>query len=752
MDIYAISSLVATTAYTILLVVALVHRRRTGEQMKWLSLFLVVSALWELARLFMVDVPYYLVYVPSKILLGGTLVLGLTTAVYVDWPHRRRWLLLGFIAIGLTFLVDALPSRVIFLPNLPSFRTPVSVLSHYLAWALLSGYILLKTWYDYRHTRFPWHANRLLYWTIALLLTFTGEGLILSNLDDLALAGQIVRFVGVLGLAHATFSYRVFDVRTRVRRTFSFVLISLTSALPTVTAVLILYQFADQLSLNNLVILTIIIITAGFFIYQPLQDLVARLVHRYLIGESITANRLLRNYSQAISRTVDVQQLSLMIAGTLSELLHINRSALILLTETNSGYTAEAIPAIGQIENRILQLPANSLFIKTLTKENQPLLQYEIDFNPIFADLSAEERAWLQELFMEVYVSVRSPDSLDGIIAIGPKGSSIPYQPDELETVQTLADQTVVALQNARLYSELGEQNEKIRLLNVDLTDQNKRLEIMDRVKTDFITIASHELRTPLTQVKGYADILGAMNEEESLTPAQAREIIGHINRASMQLETLITAMLDASQLDSEGVHLSYVQTTIETILRLALEPLAAAMKNRRIAFEQEGVRDLPPLEVDFKRLVQAFTNIIGNAVKYTPDNGRIVVYARELLTVDSDVPFAEIVVADSGIGIDPKYHQLIFEKFFRIGNPQLHSTGSTKFKGAGPGLGLHIARGVIEAHDGRIWVESEGEDEDRLPGTRVHIVLPLGPTVVYQLERENGRSDQKEQPAYLVG
>lgn len=755
MDIYATTSLVATTAYTLLLIVAFVRRHSTGEQMKWLILFLSISATWELSRLFMVDVPYYLVYVPSKILLVGTLVLGLTTAVYVDWPHRKRWLLFGSVAIVLTFLVDALPPRVIYIPNLPAFRTPGSVLAHYLTWFTLSGYILVKTWYDYRHTRYPWHANRLLYWTIALLLTFSGEGLILSNQADLALAGQVVRFIGVLGLAHATFSYRVFDVRTRVQRILAFVVISLISALPTITAVLILYQFTDQLSPNNLIILTVTIVAIGFFIYQPIHSTVSRVVHHYLIGESITTSKLLRNYSQAVSHALDVQQLSLMIMGTLSEMLHISRGALILVTQTKTGYTVEAIPAMGQIEQRIIHLPADSLFIQTLRQESQPLRQYEIDFNPIFAAIPAEERAWLQELFMEVYAPVSAGNALDGLIAIGPKESGIPYQPEELDTVQTLADQTVVALQNARLYSELGEQNEKIRLLNVDLTGQNERLEIMDRVKSDFITIASHELRTPLTQVKGYTDILAVMNQEKSLTPEQTREIIGHINRASLQLETLITAMLDASQLDAEGIQLSYVQTTLETILRLSLEPLTAAMKDRRIAFEMEGVRDLPSLEVDFKRLVQAFTNIIGNGMKYTPDNGRIVVSAALQPSIDESEQFIEVVIRDSGIGIDPQYHELIFEKFFRIGSTQLHSTGNTKFKGAGPGLGLPIAKGVVEAHNGRIWVESEGEDEERLPGTEVHIILPLRPDKSVATKSKNGRSaqpKQEERPSYLFG
>jgi signal transduction histidine kinase len=87
-----------------------------------------------------------------------------------------------------------------------------------------------------------------------------------------------------------------------------------------------------------------------------------------------------------------------------------------------------------------------------------------------------------------------------------------------------------------------------------------------------------------------------------------------------------------------------------------------------------------------------------------------------------------EVILADRGVGIDPKYHELIFKKFFRIGSTALHSTGTTKFMGAGPGLGLPIARGVIEGHGGKIWVESAGYDPDRLPGSRVHVILPLSP------------------------
>ena len=151
----------------------------------------------------------------------------------------------------------------------------------------------------------------------------------------------------------------------------------------------------------------------------------------------------------------------------------------------------------------------------------------------------------------------------------------------------------------------------------------------------------------------------------------------------------------------------------------------AEAVEQRHLQLELHDVGQLPPIDADFERLVQAFHNVIGNAVKYTPDHGTITVSASLPQGADGGQEFIEVVVSDSGIGIDPQYHDLIFEKFFRIGSPELHSTGSTKFKGAGPGLGLHIARGVIEAHGGHIWVESEGEDEERLPGSRFHVILP---------------------------
>jgi signal transduction histidine kinase len=121
----------------------------------------------------------------------------------------------------------------------------------------------------------------------------------------------------------------------------------------------------------------------------------------------------------------------------------------------------------------------------------------------------------------------------------------------------------------------------------------------------------------------------------------------------------------------------------------------------------------------DPERLLQALRNVLSNAVKYTPDGGCITVDGRKL------PGFIEVIVRDTGIGIDPEDQSIIFDKFTRLGNIAHHSSGKTKFKGGGPGLGLHIARGIIESHGGAIWVESPGYDEKNLPGSVFHVLIP---------------------------
>jgi signal transduction histidine kinase len=162
------------------------------------------------------------------------------------------------------------------------------------------------------------------------------------------------------------------------------------------------------------------------------------------------------------------------------------------------------------------------------------------------------------------------------------------------------------------------------------------------------------------------------------------------------------------------------------------------------------GLRNLPSFQGDNKRLVQAFRNIVLNAIKFTPDGGRIDI------TGEQQGDEIVITIHDSGIGIDVENHTLVFEKFFRAHDPSLHSTGTTKFMGAGPGLGLTIAKGVIEGHGGRIWVESPGHDPANFPGSTFYIALPLTPpdeekrVLHFETSSRGGVTTMAQQPALV--
>jgi len=144
------------------------------------------------------------------------------------------------------------------------------------------------------------------------------------------------------------------------------------------------------------------------------------------------------------------------------------------------------------------------------------------------------------------------------------------------------------------------------------------------------------------------------------------------------------------------------------------------AFHERKLTLERkdfEGNRQW--IYIDSVRLSQAFRNLINNAIKYTPDGGTITIDGRTL------PGFIEVTVTDTGIGISAENQAVIFEKFGQLGRVELHSSGKTKFKGGGPGLGLPIARGILEAHGGSLWTESPGHDEITCPGSTFHVLIP---------------------------
>lgn len=253
-----------------------------------------------------------------------------------------------------------------------------------------------------------------------------------------------------------------------------------------------------------------------------------------------------------------------------------------------------------------------------------------------------------------------------------------------------------------------------------ELEQARAMLERLDKSKSDFIAIAAHELKTPLTLIEGYATMLREMAHETS-NPEQVKKMLDGMHNGAERLREIIDDMIDVSMIDNSLLSLNFQPVWINRIVLMIANELEEAIRDRQQVFQVIPFPGWDELIFgDPERLYQAFRNVISNAIKYTPDGGSITVGGRVL------PGFLEFTVEDSGIGIDPEDQTRIFEKFGRLGNAALHSSGKTKFKGGGPGLGLAITKGIIDAHGGAIWVESEGYDEMKCPGTIFHILLPV--------------------------
>lgn len=233
---------------------------------------------------------------------------------------------------------------------------------------------------------------------------------------------------------------------------------------------------------------------------------------------------------------------------------------------------------------------------------------------------------------------------------------------------------------------------------------------MLDNMKSDFMATVSHEFRTPLTSITMTIDILlqgllGQLNDEQRDLLAGAKDDCDRLTR-------LLRDLLNLSKLESGSYSLDLVPTNLRELVESAARPLQLPMQEKSIHFERHLPPDMPELHVDQQHLSWVISNLLGNAIRHTPEHGMISLSAS---LQDGQVC---VSVADNGSGIPPEALDTIFEKFVQLSSPDVHARGSV-------GLGLAICREVVKAHGGRIWVESElGQ------GSTFRFIIPLQPPV----------------------
>ncbi len=296
-----------------------------------------------------------------------------------------------------------------------------------------------------------------------------------------------------------------------------------------------------------------------------------------------------------------------------------------------------------------------------------------------------------------------------------------------VQTSQAIAGGDLARRTEIRTNDEIGalaatfdEMTARLQQRTRELEDANAVLKKMDKIKSNFIQISAHELRTPLTIVMGYSQML----EQDTRSNPELASLAHGILEGAERMTDVVESMLDVSRIDSDALTLKRIDLEIKAVIRKVQKNYEKAFKERKITFKTDGLDTLPVISADPDMIQKVFSQLVVNAIKFTPDGGQVFVTGRYL---NGNGPAqVEIEVCDTGIGIDPALKDVIFNKFSQTGEVLMHSSGKTKFKGGGPGLGLAIARGIVQAHGGRIRVESPGHDEKKFPGSRFIVSLPI--------------------------
>ena len=268
-----------------------------------------------------------------------------------------------------------------------------------------------------------------------------------------------------------------------------------------------------------------------------------------------------------------------------------------------------------------------------------------------------------------------------------------------------VADRAGPAMQNAQLWS--------------DLQERMSREQAAQRIKDDFLSIVSHELRTPLTSIQGYSQLLEGRLRGAAAVESKEMAHLGVIRSQVGRMRRLVDDLLDVSRIDRRGgVSVEPVDFDLAEEVRGAAARIGREHADRTIAVEAP---DRMPVHADRDRIDQVLTNLIENAVKYSPEGGPVRVMAERR---GGEV---EVRVADVGVGIPPQHRDHVFERFYQADG----DTGRRRFGGLG--LGLYISRAIIDAHGGRIWAAPNTEDgAGSVFGFRIpRVAMPLAPAEV---------------------
>jgi len=460
-----------------------------------------------------------------------------------------------------------------------------------------------------------------------------------------------------------------------VRKGAAYLLTSSIVAITYVTILFLLNHFFGTGNIPFAVHFTLLL--ALSFVLLILWRGGQRLVDRWFYRERYDFLEALESFSREPHDLSDIKELGSSLVRLIDMALQTSGVHLLLLSESGD---LNVIASIGENVPQ-LTLRSRSPLLRWLRSNKGLLHRQELETLPQLRSLTKKDRREIEDIGAELFVPLKAQkDKLIGVLVLGKKLSETPYSAEDESLIVTVASRVSIELENARLYA-------------IE-TMMRQELEKQDEQKTEFLHVVAHELRTPLTAIISASELID--EEESSTTSSQRERLVRSINRSAWSMDKKVSELLDLANVQIGNLELKLESTEINVIIEEMASQLDSLFRMKRQSLVLELPDSLSPVQVDRERIDQVLLNLMSNANKFSPTGGKITLRARE---TDGRVL---VEVQDSAPVITEENKDRLFDPYYRG-----EDAGERK-RAPGLGLGLAIAKRLIELHEGRIWIENE--------------------------------------------
>lgn len=515
--------------------------------------------------------------------------------------------------------------------------------------------------------------------------------------------GPLGTFFIILSIAYAIVKHRLMDIKIVMRRStvyfFSFLTIILLA---------LLIRYTSSNYFPNLVLWSdLVILFLAIFFFPYIRAKYYALANKYFFSSLYDSSDVIAQLMENLRTTLNLGKLYEFIFNSLNSAFHLKAFAVLSYSEKEGNYSLNY--------NRNFHILSTTIFEGNIELHNKYISQNK----PIVVSELAKNRnqniektiKMLSALKVEILVPLNVKDKTIGLLALGEKESGDIYNIDDFKMLEVIGAQAAIAFENAMLYEQTRQFNEKLEAevenATRDLKQANEKLKKLDASKSEFISIASHQLRTPLTVIKGYISMM--LEGSFGKISAPQRESLDKVYLSNERLIRLVENLLNLSRIESGRLQFKYEQINLETIVESVVEELSSKAKEKKLKLEyKKPAKSLPKIMIDEEKIRQVVMNLIDNSIKYTSKGNVTVSLNKE----GNNILFC---VSDSGMGVDPNDMPHLFQKFQR-------GTGTFLVHTEGTGLGLYVAKEMVEQHKGKIWAESKGRDR----GSKFIFTIPV--------------------------